>query len=77
MNGLFLYLGMTYETQGGDRVTMTAIRNAGTPYETLEDEHGVNRYSRRPADAGRCTATAHDYSDQRNIKRTDNGFQVC
>jgi hypothetical protein len=70
MNGQFLYLNMTYETQAGDRVKMVKIHNAGTSYETLEDEHGVNRYSRRADDVGRCTGSAHDYSDPRNLKRS-------
>lgn len=62
-------LGGTYETQSGDRVKMVAINNIGNPYETLVDESGVNRYSRRLSDMGRCTGTAHDYSDPRNLKR--------
>lgn len=64
-----LYLGGTYETQGGERVTMVKINNAGTSYETLVDEHGVNRYSRRASDSGRATGSAHDYSEPKNIKR--------
>lgn len=64
-----LMLGGTYLTQGGNRVTMVKIHGIGTPYETLEDEQGVHRYSRRISDMGRATGTAHDYSDPLNIQR--------
>lgn len=62
-----LLLGGTYETVGGERVTFVQISQAGTYYETLVDEKGVHRYSRRPFDAGRVTGSPHD--DPRNIKR--------
>jgi hypothetical protein len=62
-------LGGTYVTQEGKHVTMVRIHGIGTPYETLEDEYGVNRYSRRLADMGRVTGTAHDYSDPFNLQR--------
>lgn len=41
-----------------------AVHNEGTSYECMEDEAGVNRYTRR--DFGRVTGSAHDYSDPRN-----------
>jgi hypothetical protein len=71
-----LYLGGTYETQSGDTVRMVKINNAGTPYETLEDEQGVNRYSRRISDMGRVTGSAHDYSDPKNIKEPFHAQQL-
>lgn len=57
-------LGNQYRTQGGDLVRFVIVHNEGKSHETMEDEHGVNRYTRR--DFGRCTGTAHDYSDPRN-----------
>lgn len=69
MSDSFLYLGETYKTQEGNYVKMVKIHNAGTQYETLEDELGVNRYSRRTSDFGRVTGSPFDYSDPRNIKR--------
>lgn len=65
----FLCLGGTYETQDGKRIKFMGIHNAGKTYETLVDEAGCNRYSRRTSDAGRVTGTAHDYSFPGNIKR--------
>lgn len=62
-------LGGTYITQGGDVVKMVKIHNIGTPYECLEDETGINRYSRRLDDMGRVTGSAHDYSHSSNLKR--------
>lgn len=58
-------LGNQYRTQEGELVRFVAVHNQGSSYETMEDENGVNRYTRR--DFGRVTGTAHDYSDPRNV----------
>jgi len=57
-------VGNQYRTQAGDLARFVKVHNEGTSYETMEDESGVNRYTRR--DFGRCTGSAHDYSDSRN-----------
>lgn len=66
---IFPELGGTYETQSGEVVKMINIANLGTRLETLIDEDGINRYSRRYEDAGRVTGTPHDYSCSENLKR--------
>lgn len=58
-------LGNRYMTQGGEEVTLNQVANYGTSYESMCDDVGVHRYTRR--DFGRVTGSAHDYSDQRNI----------
>jgi len=58
-------LNRDYKTQAGETVRFVTIANAGTSYETMADEQGVHRYTRR--DYGRCTGTAHDYSEPRNV----------
>lgn len=62
-------LGGTYATQDGNAVKMVGIANEGTHNETLVDMAGVHRYSRRLADMGRVTGTAHDYSHPGNLAR--------
>lgn len=57
-------LGKKYTTLEGKVVKFVAIHNEGTSYETMVDEEGVNRYTRR--DYGRVTGTPHDYSCKRN-----------
>lgn len=57
-------LGNQYFTQAGDLVRFVAVHNEGTSYECMEDENGVNRYTKR--DFGRVTGSAHDYTDPRN-----------
>ncbi|WP_313401474.1 hypothetical protein [Stenotrophomonas sp.] len=57
-------VGNQYRTQAGDLVRFVAVHNKGTSYECMEDEAGVNRYTRR--DFGRVTGTCHGYSDPRN-----------
>jgi hypothetical protein len=57
-------VGNQYFTQAGYLVRFVAVHNEGTSYECMEDEAGVNRYTRR--DFGRVTGSAHDYSDPRN-----------
>jgi hypothetical protein len=58
-------VGNRYMTQGGEEVTLNQVANYGTSYESMCDDAGVHRYTRR--DFGRVTGSAHDYSDQRNI----------
>jgi hypothetical protein len=58
-------VGNRYMTQGGEEVTLNQVANYGTSYESMCDDAGVYRYTRR--DFGRVTGSAHDYSDQRNI----------
>ena len=57
-------VGQSYATQVGEIVRFVKVHNEGTYYETMEDERGVHRYTRR--DFGRVTGSAHDYSDPRN-----------
>ncbi|HEP1207464.1 TPA: hypothetical protein QEN11_22665 [Stenotrophomonas maltophilia] len=57
-------VGNQYFTRAGDLVRFVAVHNEGSSYECMEDEAGVNRYTRR--DFGRVTGSAHDYSDPRN-----------
>lgn len=65
-------VGGIYETQEGDMVTVLG-RTQLLGYECLECSDGIYRYDRNshPADAGRATGTAHDYSDPKNFKRTN------
>lgn len=60
----YLQLGQKYTTLDGLKVKMMKVHNAGTSYETMSDQFGVGRYSRR--DVGRCTGTRND--DGKNIK---------
>jgi hypothetical protein len=46
-------LSQTYKTKAGEEVKFVKVHNEGTWYETMEDENGVNRYTRR--DFGRVT----------------------
>lgn len=57
-------VGNEYQTQAGEWVRFVGIANEGTDYETMFDEKGHHRYTRR--DFGRGTGTAHDYSDPGN-----------
>jgi hypothetical protein len=57
-------VGNEYRTQEGKWVRFVGVANEGTSYESMFDEDGVHRYTRR--DFGRVTGTAHDYSDPRN-----------
>lgn len=57
-------VGNYYRTQAGELVRFVKVHNEGNSYETMEDESGVNRYTRR--DFGRVTGTCHAYSDPRN-----------
>lgn len=54
----YLCLGQTYTTLDGTKVKMMKVHNAGTTYETMSDQFGIGRYSRR--DIGRCTGTRND-----------------
>ena len=57
--------GWTYETLSGDNVKMVKFKDlegvsrTRTGYETIMDENGVHRYSRR--DRGRCTGSHTNY----------------
>ncbi|ASN71540.1 hypothetical protein 9F2_34 [uncultured Caudovirales phage] len=57
-------VGNQYRTQAGDLVRFVAVKNGGTDYECMEDEHGVHRYTSR--DHGRVTGSPHDYSHPGN-----------
>lgn len=59
-------VGESYPTLAGDMVKFVSVHNEGTDYETMADENGVHRYTRRQCDYGRVTASAHDYSHQGN-----------
>lgn len=65
-------VGKTYITQEGKPVTVLA-RTDVVGYECLQCNDEVFRYDRstHSKDAGRCTGTAHDYSDPRNFVRLD------
>lgn len=58
-NPKYFEVGRTYETVSGDKVKMVEFKdlpNKGrTNYETIMDEHGHHRYSRR--ELGRCTGS--------------------
>jgi len=57
-------VGNAYQAKAGELVRFVSVHNEGTRDETMADEDGVHRYTRR--DFGRVTGTAHDYSDPRN-----------
>ena len=61
-------LGNSYITQEGVTVRFVKVHNKDTSYETMEDESGVNRYTRR--DFGRVTGTCHEYTEPRNVLPT-------
>lgn len=58
-NPKYFETGRTYETLSGDKVTMVEFKDlkgcGRTGYETVMDENGHHRYSRR--DLGRCTGS--------------------
>lgn len=51
-------LGNQYRTQGGRMVRFVGIANEGNSYETMFDQHGHHRYTRR--DFGRGTGASWD-----------------
>lgn len=61
-----LELNREYTTLNGTKVTMKEIHNIGSDYETMSDQFGINRYSRRAGDLGRCTGAMS--IDPMNIK---------
>lgn len=63
-------IGHTYKTQRGKRVKVLG-RTRSVGYECLNCSDGKYRYDRSTtdSDAGRVTATAHDYSCPDNFKR--------
>lgn len=70
-------VGETYELQNGYRVKIVARYTRHRGFETVVDEAGIHRYDRSTSsiDAGRVTATAHDYSHPENIKRENEKAQ--
>lgn len=54
-------LGNSYQTLSGEWVRFVKVHNEGSSYETMADESGVNRYTNRPGDMGRVTASPIDY----------------
>lgn len=58
-------VGNHYRTTAGDMVRFVTVSSEGTSYETMADESGIHRYTRR--DFGRVTGSPHDYSDPRNV----------
>jgi len=56
-------IGNSYVTRGGETVRFVGVGNAGSTYETMCDEAGVHRYTRR--DFGRVTGT--DGTDARDV----------
>lgn len=53
-------LGYEYLTLEGETVKMMTLHNPGSDYETMADQHGHHRYSRRPSDIGRATGSPVD-----------------
>lgn len=61
-----LELNRIYTTLNGTKVIMKEVHNAGSSYETMVDNFGGHRYSRRHGCVGRCTAASP--TDGMNIK---------
>lgn len=61
------FIGNWYETLGGEVVQIVSAHTKFRGYETVVDQHGVNRYARSTGgiDNGRCTAC--EWDDPRNI----------
>lgn len=64
-------VGRTYKTQAGDDVTITAESTRHPGYECVQGDdrltpEGGWRYNRE-SDRGRCTGSAFDMSDPRNL----------
>lgn len=58
-------VGGYYQQLDGKWVKFVGVGGMpGTSYETMYDENGIHRYTRR--DYGRVTGTSHDYPDLRN-----------
>ncbi|MDT8925239.1 hypothetical protein RBE51_20815 [Pseudomonas taiwanensis] len=58
-------VGNFYRTLGGSLVRFVRTHNEGMMHETMEDEAGIHRYTRR--DFGRVTGTDHHTPDPRNV----------
>ena len=70
-----LYLGRTYYTNEGKEVKMISIHAVGKDYETMQDQHGVHRYSRSHSRiVGRCTGAPIDYSKNIDFVTAPNGM---
>lgn len=63
-----LELNRIYTTLNGTKVIMKEVFNAGTNHETMVDNFGGHRYSRRQGCVGRCTGSSP--TDGMNIKLT-------
>ncbi len=61
--GIF-HVGTRYFTQAGEIVRFVGVSHEGSDYETMFDEDGRHRYTRR--DYGRLTGTCHEYSNPGN-----------
>lgn len=63
-------VGNVYQRQDGTCVRLVRENYGIQGYETVEDEDGCNYYNRPGKnERGRCTGTAHDFSDPRNLVR--------
>jgi hypothetical protein len=64
-------VGKTYLTQRGEAVRVVLRHAELRGYETVMGDDGIHRYDRSShnSDAGRCTGSAHDYSDPENFAR--------
>ncbi|QOI66571.1 hypothetical protein [Erwinia phage FBB1] len=86
-----LYLNRIYTTLNGTKVIMKGISDAGTEHETMFDQFGIHRYSRRPGCIGRCTGSSvvdpmniklgtawysNDF-DKEEYEKANDGFVVC
>lgn len=58
-------VGNFYRTLGGAQVRFVRTHHEGMGHETMEDEAGIHRYTRR--DFGRVTGTDHHPPDPRNV----------
>lgn len=68
----YLEIGQVYTTLNGTKVKMISAHNLGTGHETMVDQFGTNRYSRRPGCVGRCTGASP--IDEMNIKLSQSWF---
>lgn len=59
-------LGKAYRMQNGELITITKVNRDSPSHACVEGSDEIWRYD-RPDDAGRCTASAFDMSDPRNL----------
>jgi len=62
------FVGNTYRTQDGQLVKFVGVANEGNSYETMVDENGHHRYTRRGADSGRLTGTNGEFGEGGNVR---------